>query len=442
METLLDTAAAASAINGTATEITPPAAASSKSARGQTPFAAALAHAEAADSLATSAGAKKSSAGTGAKEKGGAAAPESGKAAKPKKAPAGSTLGQPIHEKHPNRDKYRVFADALKFARGLKLKSSAEWDTMCTSGKRPADVPAQPERIYKGGGWRGYPHWLGIGPPTAAISNTADFLPFEEAHKVVLALNFKRNHEWKAWCKTRRPPNIPANPYQVYKNCGWLGYGQWLGSGRAPSQQKTMPPFEQAVAHVHVLKLKTQKQWREWQRDVMDPEDVYLPATPDRNYKDSGWQGWAHWLGCGHKYLSFADAHKFVQKHNLKSRKDWLNWCKNGSRPANIPASPDQVYKDQGWQGFGHWLGTGKIAPQLLNQQFLPFPDALKYARSLKLASQEAWRKWRGSGKRPSNIPSDPRNVYKDQGWQGLSHWLGTAKQDRPVAASGSSLTP
>lgn len=46
-----------------------------------------------------------------------------------------------------------------------------------------------------------------------------------------------------------------------------------------------------------------------------------------------------------------------------------------GARPANIPSSPETVYKHYGWQGHGHWLGTGTVA--LKDWQFLPFKKAL-----------------------------------------------------------------
>ena len=37
------------------------------------------------------------------------------------------------------------------------------------------------------------------------------------------------------------------------------------------------------------------------------------------------------------------------------------------------------VYKDAGWQGLGHWLGTGSVQCQQKN--FLPFEDAAKFVR-------------------------------------------------------------
>ena len=72
----------------------------------------------------------------------------------------------------------------------------------------------------------------------------------------------------------------------------------------------------------------------------------------------------------------------------LKSAREWAVSCKSGERPANIPA-PDNVYKHEGWQGYGHWLGNGTVAPK--DQKFLPSKKALLDARSLKLKSTKEW---------------------------------------------------
>ena len=35
------------------------------------------------------------------------------------------------------------------------------------------------------------------------------------------------------------------------------------------------------------------------------------------------------------------------------------------------------MYKHDGWQGYGHWLGTGNVGVRK-DQQFLPFKKALR----------------------------------------------------------------
>ena len=102
-----------------------------------------------------------------------------------------------------------------------------------------------------------------------------------------------------------------------------------------------------------------------------------------------------------HNFLPFEQAVMFAQSLGLKSKRGWEMWRKNarGERPSNIPANPLQTYKNEGWQGWGHWLGTGTESYHL--RQYLPFDDAVKYVRGLKLKGQRAWEKWCRQGSRP-----------------------------------------
>ncbi len=83
----------------------------------------------------------------------------------------------------------------------------------------------------------------------------------------------------------------------------------------------------------------------------------------------------------------------------MASAKEWRVWSKEGLRPRNMPAAPDKTYKDGGWQGWGHWLGTGNQH----TKEFLPFKEALAEARSLGLASWKEWRAWCKEGMGPWN---------------------------------------
>ena len=58
--------------------------------------------------------------------------------------------------------KFRSFKDARRFARKLKLKSSKAWPKYCKSGKKPDDIPRNPDNIYKKE-WTGWGDFLGTG---------------------------------------------------------------------------------------------------------------------------------------------------------------------------------------------------------------------------------------------------------------------------------------
>ena len=129
------------------------------------------------------------------------------------------------------------------------------------------------------------------------------------------------------------------------------------------------------------------------------------------------------------KFLPFDEALAVARSLNLPGRMEWRVWCKEGMCPPNVPSTPGATYKDGGWQGWGHWLGTGNQSSKAKREQFLPFDEALAFAQSLNLANHKEWEAWCKEGVRPPNVPADPRSAYKDGGWEGWGHWLGTGNQ-------------
>merc|ERR1711969_389162 len=111
----------------------------------------------------------------------------------------------------------------------------------------------------------------------------------------------------------------------------------------------------------------------------------------------------------------FAAARAFARSLGLTNQKAWREWCKGGARPPDIPTNPSKVYKDEGWAGFGDWLGTGNVANRDIRMR--PFAAARAFARSLGLTSWNAWQDWRKCGARPHDIPANPDQVYKGKGW-------------------------
>ena len=93
--------------------------------------------------------------------------------------------------------------------------------------------------------------------------------------------------------------------------------------------------------------------------------------------------------------------------------------------------------------GGGLWLGTGSQRPRAT--KFLPFDEALRVARSLRLVSSTEWKLWCRSGARPANVPACPNEVYVHDGWMGWVHWLYHANlgpATAPAAASTARKRP
>ena len=271
----------------------------------------------------------------------------------------------------------------------------------------------------------------GVGP-LHTRKRTAQFLPFSEALTVARSHNLASTKEWELWCKQgMRPPDVPSRPCETYKGAGWQGWGHWLGTGNVQKGKQRFLPFDGALAVTQALGLASRTEWERLCKNGMRPPNV--PANPRLVYKGAGWQGWGHWLGTGNtrkrtaQFLPFSEALTVARSRNLASTKEWELWCKQGMRPPGMPARPCETYKGAGWQGWGHWLGTGNV--QKGKQRFLPFDGALAVARCLRLVSQKEWKLWCRSGARPHSVPAAPDQAYKDGGWQGWGHWLGTGNQ-------------
>lgn len=321
------------------------------------------------------------------------------------------------------RIKKRSFSQARKFARKLKLKSRIEWENFCDNGKNPEDIPKSVESVYRKTGWSGWADFLGYDDPSKI-----KFRSYSRARTFVRKLKLISQGEWFEYSKTnRKPKDIPANPPTYYRHNGWISWGDWLGTDRVATHQRTYRLFTKARAFVRRLGLQSKADWVKYSKSADLPLDI--PASPSRVYNEKGWTSWGDWLGTDRvanrnkKFLPYSKARTVVHKLGIKSQHDWVRHCRSKKIPSNIPLDPRDYYETSGWQGWGDWLGTGRVANQ--NRSFLPFNRARAFVRRLKLKNVNAWYEYSKSGERPDNIPAAPHRTYKGKGWDGWKDFLG-----------------
>jgi len=122
--------------------------------------------------------------------------------------------------------------------------------------------------------------WLGT---KAVHSSRKKFLDFTDAQKIVRTYGLNTREDWWKYCKSqKKPDNIPTNPNSIYKNKGWSGWGDWLGSGRIANQSRAYLSFEEAKKEYQKLGkhygLKTMTDWIQFSRTHELPQN--LPAQP------------------------------------------------------------------------------------------------------------------------------------------------------------------
>lgn len=343
------------------------------------------------------------------------------------------------------RGNWRAFSEARAHVHSLSLETWQDWRKVCAGEDLPPDIPKTPSEVYQDSGWVSREDWLG---PKARgrMPQRRSWRPFIEAREFVRALGLRSSSEWVAYSsgtsdRGKRPPDIPSNPSSVYREHGWLGMKDWLGTERKKRRpRKQWRAFTEAREFARTLGLSTWEEWRHYSAGRFPskpPRPCDIPSRPNTAYRDKGWTSWADWLDARGKsnprknWRPFKEARAFVQALGLSGKGEWAKFSTGRlrtARPPDIPAAPDRTYAGQGWAGWKDWLGNkdrrkGKTA-------WRRFQDARRFARGLRLRSKTEWEKACREGgkiKRPKDIPYDPRAAYKDQGWKGWKDWLGTA---------------
>ena len=243
----------------------------------------------------------------------------------------------------------------------------------------------------------------------------SNFLPFEEAKEYARSLELKSSTDWKNFSSSgKRPENIPSSPREKYKDKGWISWSDFLGY-----EKTEFLPYEQAREFARTLNLRNTDEWRIWAQSEERPKCI--PASPNSLYKDKGWKGWSDFLG--NDWLSFEKAREFVQNLKFKDLLEFKEWSKSRKRPKCIPGNCFEAYKNKGWIGYRDFIGYD-------NTKFLSYDKAKELVQTLHLKNTIEWKEWSKSGKRPENIPSSPREKYKDKGWISWSDFLGYEKTE------------
>ncbi len=257
------------------------------------------------------------------------------------------------------------------------------------------------------------------------------FRSYESAQEVVQQKGVVLKRQYGALHKTGEIPfDLPSRPDQTYKGKGWRTWGHFLGTGRVANREKSFRSLEESMEYVQRIGVASKGQYYELSGNGKLPKN--MPSHPERTYESKGWRDWGHFLGTGYiapqktQFKSFEEAQKYVQQLGIKLTHDYRRLSRKGELPSDLPSRPDQIYKGKGWRGWGHFVGTGYIAPQ--KRQFKSFEEAQKYVQQLGIKLTHDYRRLSRKGELPKDMPSHPDQTYKGKGWYGWKHFLGTVK--------------
>ena len=224
--------------------------------------------------------------------------------------------------------------------------------------------------------------------------------PFQEAREFTRKLNLSSGTEWKLYYKNElegkepKPMDIPPTPSNIYKLSGWNGMKDWLGT----SIDVKYLPFEEAREFVRSLGFKTTREWQVYcigknKKHGVKPDNI--PRSPEQVYRRDGWISWNNWLKVGNGLKSFSEAKSFAISLGLKHRNEWQKYC-IGKIP-NLEKKPEDIPRDpegrykKDWINWNDWLTGDKGRVQ---GEYKSFEDAREFVRSLRLSGQKEWKSY------------------------------------------------
>ena len=261
-----------------------------------------------------------------------------------------------------------------------------------------------------------------------------DWMSYEEARDFAHALELKKKDDWFKWLLSNNlPSGIPKAPSRVYNRNGWLGWGDFLGTGSIANQNREFVSYSECSDYALKQGIKSGTEWREFCKSGARPSNI--PSNPQLEYKENGWKGWGNFLRTGstanqnREFLPFAKARDYIRELGLQTWEDWYSILNN--LPENIPKAPNITYCNEGWIDMKDWLGSKVMRGQ---SRFLDFEEARRYTRKQGFTSTSQWDEFRCSDDFPEFLPQAPHDSYKETGWQGIGDFLGTgsiANQNR-----------
>jgi predicted helicase len=254
------------------------------------------------------------------------------------------------------------------------------------------------------------------------------WMPFEEAREIVRSLKIKSAKEYRFQYYQERNialKYIPSSPDKLYREDGWISWGDWLGTNIISNRDKEFLSFFDARELARGFNFKNAKQWQNFASSENRPNNI--PASPPAIYKTE-WISWGDWLGTNklssinRNYLNFNDARTIIRKLKLKSYKDWQVYSSAEDFPFNIPKAPDHVYKNNGWNGWIDFLGNENRKIKI--KDFYNFKEAKLVMLKLKLKSNREWRNYCKSAQKDPKLPYNPERKYSEE-WKGWADFLG-----------------
>ena len=321
------------------------------------------------------------------------------------------------------------FEDARIFTMSLNLISVGEWNEYSKSGKRPQDIPANPDKVYIDD-WISFPDWLGY-KRIADQDKKRFFIDAKQFKYLWKVLEITGIKDWQIFYKEIKLseqeilfPYEPIYFYDEFKELGDL-------TGNFTKNIFSYAELKEYLKDFNIKSSPELKKWRNGELQNMPECDNRVPrGIANRHYNRKG-----TWISSydlfGVKSNKYDSKGRYQKKYKLK-----LNQAKILLEPI-IDKYDITEFKDYLELYDKGIIDNEKFPKHICNfyscsvrDIFLPkwmsYDDAKKLVHPLKLKSIHQYREYWKSNEKPKRLPVEPKPIYQKTGtWIDWSDFLG-----------------
>jgi len=232
------------------------------------------------------------------------------------------------------------------------VKTLREWKDCIKSKLIPDYIPKYPYRVYPE--MRNWGEVFGTGK-LHNIELTKDYLSYNDAKKYIEKFKFKSGVDWFKRYYEVDTSLLPKKPHRYYKKRGWLGWGDFLGTGnlRNSEKRKIYVSYEECKLFAKQNNINSQKKWYSFKNKPFN-----IPKSPNTIYTDC-WKSWNEFFDRIDKnikfnYLSYNDAKEFLKKFNIENYKNYKSFIKGKTKEYRLHSRPNEYYKE--WISWDDYL--------------------------------------------------------------------------------------
>jgi hypothetical protein len=252
------------------------------------------------------------------------------------------------------------------------------------------------------------------------LNRDREILSYDDADRIVKMLRVHTSIEYLMLnSELLEILKLPSRPDVYYRGEGWRCWEEFLGT------KTFFVPYKAAKELISGFKLSFSEEYKNL--SIAFKKENGLPQDPYKYYKNSGWVSWRDFLSINSNFPSYEEAKAIAINLGIKSSVEWYKNRDQIYKETGLPPRVDFIYRDNGWMGWGDFLGQGKDKPR--PRAFtISYSEAKAVLAPLRLKNRSEYEMLKRSFLTEFRLPVYPSQTYRNSDWVSWDDFLSIEK--------------